>query len=241
MLKKILLSLLLVAITITIPVSSPAGTAMDQLIDRILDAYGGEKLDTVKTYRMVGMVAAKMRKTEGKMLRLFARPDRLYVDLAYKVNPERRYLDRGRGWRTDPVGGGIKEVDGHLLKSMTLQSARANIPWILSEHREKVTQVPPLKVGEQMTIGMQIILGPGLIMRLYADPKTALIVYSQAILNTEKLKTHFETAYSDFKEIHGVLFAHHEENWASGFHTGTTEIQKITINPSVKLGNFRPE
>ena len=240
MLKKILLSLLLVAITITIPVSSPAGTAMDQLIDRILDAYGGEKLDTVKTYRMVGMVAAKMRKTEGKMLRLFARPDRLYVDLAYKVNPERMYLDRGRGWRTDPGGGGIKEVDGPLLKSMTLQAARSNIPWVLSGRRKDVTQIPPLKVGEAMTIGMQIILEPGLILRLYAEPKTARIVYSQAVLNTETIKTHFETAYSDFKEIHGVLFAHHEENWASGFHTGTTEIQKITLNPQLEKNSFRP-
>ena len=240
MLKKILLLLLLVAITITIPVSSPAGTAMDQLIDRILAAYGGKKLDTVQAYQMEGMVTAKMRQTEGAMVRLFARPDRLYVDLAYKANPERRYLDLGRGWRTDPGGGGIREVDGPLLRSMELQAARSNIPWILSEHREKVTQVPPLKVGEQMTIGMQIILGPGLIMRLYADPKTARIVYSQAMLNTETIKTHFETGYSDFKEIHGVLFAHHEENWASGFHTGTTEIQKITLNPQLEKNSFRP-
>jgi hypothetical protein len=92
-----------------------------------------------------------------------------------------------------------------------------------------------------MTIGMQVILEPGLIIRLYADPKTALIVYSQAILNTEKLKTHFETAYSDFREVDGVLFAHHEENWASGFNTGTTEIQEITLNPKVNASTFRPQ
>ncbi len=92
-----------------------------------------------------------------------------------------------------------------------------------------------------MTIGMQVILEPGLIIRLYADPKTARIVYSQAVLNTETIKTHFETAYSDFREVDEILFAHHEENWASGFHTGTTEIQKITINPEIEPGMFRPE
>jgi len=238
-LKK--LPLLLILITVLSPTPTPATTAMDQLVDRILDAYGGEKLDTVKAYRMEGMVTAKMRQTKGEMVRLFARPDRLYVDLAYKANPERRYLDRGRGWRTDPGGGGIREVEGPLFKSMELQAARSNIPWILSEHREKAMQIPPLKVGEAMTIGMQVILEPGLIMRLYADPKTARIVYSQAVLNTETIKTHFETAYSDFKEVDSVLFAHHEENWASGFHTGTTEIQKITINPEIEPGMFRPE
>ncbi|MCJ7500163.1 hypothetical protein MUP29_07890 [bacterium] len=46
-----------------------------------------------------------------------------------------------------------------------------------------------------MTIGLQVLLEPDLFLRLYADPKTARIVYSQAILNTEYLKTHFETVY----------------------------------------------
>jgi len=239
MLKRILLLLLL--ITVTFPSPSQAGSAIDLLIDRVLDAYGGKMLDTVQAYRMEGTVTAKIRQTKGEMVRFFARPDRLYVDLAYKANPERRFLDKGRGWRTDPKGGGIKEVDGPLLKSMVLQAARANIPWVLSEHRAKVTQSPPVKVGESMTIGMQIILEPGIIIRLYADPKTARIVYSQAVLNTETIKTHFETAYSDFREVDGILFPHHEENWASGFNTGTTEIHKITINPEIKPGTFRPE
>lgn len=214
---------------------------MDSLVDRVLSAYGGQNLDTVQAYRMEGVVTAKMRKAQGEMVRLFARPDRLYVDLAYKANPERRFLDKARGWRTDPKGGGIKEVDGPLLKSMVLQAARANIPWILSERRKEVTQIPPLKVGEKMTIGMQIILEPGLIIRLYADPQTARIVYSQAVLNTDMIKTHFETAYSDFHEVDGILFPHHEENWASGFHTGTTEIREITLNPKIEPGSFRPE
>jgi hypothetical protein len=132
-------------------------------------------------------------------------------------------------------------VDGALLKSMILQAARANIPWILADRREAVAQAPAARVGEKMTIGLQIILEPGLILRLYVDPTTSLIVYSQAILNTKTLKTHFETAYSDFREVEGVVFPHHEENWALGFHTGTTVIEKITVNPKIKSGAFRPE
>lgn len=241
MIKRLSLLLILLPLTLSVADLSPADSATNALIGRVLDAYGGKKLETVKAYRMEGLVTARMRRAEGKMVRLFARPDRLFVDLAYGTNPERRYLDRERGWRTDPAGGGIREVEGPLLKSMVLQAARSNIPWVLSEHREDVTQIPPLKVGENMTIGMQIILGPGLILRLYADPKTARIIYSQAILNTERIKTHFETAYSDFREVEGILFAHHEENRASGFHTGTTTIDKIILNPETRPGTFRPE
>lgn len=238
--KTKLPAFLILILAIAPPSPAPA-SAMDSLIDRILSAYGGKKLETVKAYRIVGRVTARMRRTEGKMVRLLERPNRLLVDLAYDVNPERRYLDRRQGWRTDPSGSGIREVDGPLLKAMILQAARANIPWILSERRQEVTQIPHLKVGERMAMGMQVILEPGLILRLYAEPGTARVVYSQAILNTEKLKTHFETAYSDFREVDGVLFAHHEENWASGFHTGTTEIHKITVNPIIKPEDFRPE
>ena len=53
---------------------------MDQLVDRVLSAYGGRKIDSVKAYRMDGVVTAKMRQTEGSMIRLFARPDRLHRD-----------------------------------------------------------------------------------------------------------------------------------------------------------------
>ncbi|MDF1525460.1 MAG: hypothetical protein RRA15_01975 [bacterium] len=240
MTKKLLLIMILLLALVLSPAPSFAGSAMDSLIDRVLFAYGGKKLDSVNAYRMEGAVAARMRQTEGSMVRLFSRPDRLYVDLAYKTNPERRFLDRERGWRTDPGGDGINEVGGHLLKSMVLQAARSNIPWVLSERRDDVTQIPPLKIEDRMTIGLQVLLEPGLFLRLYADPKTARIVYSQAILNTESLKTHFETAYSEFREVDGVLFAFHEENWASGFNTGMTEIRKITVNPATKPEDFRP-
>ena len=173
---------------------------MDEVVARVLAAYGGEKIDSVHAYRMEVTVQAKVRRTRAPMVRLFSRP-------------EGRYLDAGKGWRTVPGEKGIQEVHGPLLKSMILQAARFNIPWILAEHRGEVTQLPALKVGKKMTFGLKIPLKPGLEIRLYADPKTALIVYSQAILNTETMKTHFETAYSDFREVGGVLFPHREGNW----------------------------
>jgi len=238
--RMLLLTLILILPVVFSPANISADWAMDQLVDRILSAYGGKKVDSVHAYRMEGTVEAKMRNTRASMVRLFSRPDRLYVDLAYQVNPERRYLDAGKGWRTIPGNKGIREVHGPLLKSMVLQAARSNIPWILAQHREKVTQLPALRVGKNMTFGLRIPLEPGLEIRLYGDPKTALIVYSQAILKSGKINTRFETAYSDFREVGGVLFPHHEENWASGAHTGATEIQKITVNPPLEKNSFRP-
>lgn len=108
------------------------------------------------------------------------------------------------------------------------------------DRRGAVTQAPALKVGDTVTIGPQIIPGPGLFFGLYADPRTDRVVYSRAILNTADPETCLETGYSVFREVDGVVFAFREENRASDFHTVTTEMRKITIDPAMGPEDFRP-
>ena len=54
------------------------------------------------------------------------------------------------------------------------------------------------------------------------------------------MKITFETRYSDFREVEGVLFAHVEQNYTGGRHTATTAIEKIVVNPELSEGEFRP-
>jgi hypothetical protein len=42
----------------------------------------------------------------------------------------------------------------------------------------------------------------------------------------------FRTTFADYREVNGVLFPFHEENYASGRHTGTTSVTKIVVNPA---------
>ena len=59
-------------------------------------------------------------------------------------------------------------------------------------------------------------------LRLVLDLETYRIVRSQGALRMGPQEVVFETAYSDFREVDGVLFAFGEENYASGMHTATS-------------------
>jgi len=233
---------LIFALTIIlVPFPAAADEELDLVIDRVIQAYGGAKVDTIRSYRMEGIISARRRKIEGSMKRTFRRSQSLKVEIDYPANPEVRILDGDRGWRTDPKEGTIREVEGALYKSMVLQAARANIPWILVENWSDIREIPGRIIDNRMTMGLELTIGQGMLMRFYINPTTHLVIHSQAILNTPQLKTYFETAYSNFRKVRGVMFPFREKNFASGFQTGTTVINKININPAdVNRGTFRP-
>lgn len=221
----------------------PAGAAENQtslLIDRVLAAYGSqEDLSEVRSYRMEGTIIAKMRNTDGPAFRTLARPDRLKVDLQYPGAREIRILNQDVGWRSDKAGE-LQPVTGFLFESMRLQAARANIPWILGDMREQARPTVPVVIDGVQYAGIELTLGSGDLLRAYAHPDTHLIIHSQGVLDMPGMKTAFVASYSDFRKVSGVLFPYREENYASGFHTGSTIIEKITVNPDLPEGYFKP-
>jgi hypothetical protein len=110
---------------------------------------------------------------------------------------------------------------------MVLQAARATLPWILEELKAR-THLIKRRDGAPV---LEISLDEGLVMRAVVDPQTHRVVRSEGLLRSGAAEIRFETEYSDFRPVDGVLFAFHEENYASGTHTGTTVVKSIQLNP----------
>jgi hypothetical protein len=217
--------------------ADPAAKSPGALIDSVLAAYGGKAaLEKVKAYRMEGSVSSVMRGT-GALVRTFARPDRLKITLDYPNHPEARILDGGKGWRSDGKGN-MDAAEGFLRTSMVLQAARANLPWLLDEHRGKLKMIPPMDGGKLQ--GLEIPIGEGLTLTVYADTATGRIVRTSGVLEAPGMKTNFATDYSDFRMVDGVLFSFREANFASNQSTGDTVITRVTVNPTLKDADFRP-
>ena len=70
------------------------------------------------------------------------------------------------------------------------------------------------------------------------DPASGRIVRSSGAMPGPGGKMEFATAYSDFRPVAGVLFAHHEESWAGGQHTGATDLQRVELLPAAPPGAF---
>lgn len=217
--------------------AGPSVQGSDAIVDHVLAAYGGKAaLGRVKAYRMEGTVASRMSGS-GALGRTFARPDRLKITLDYPNHPETRILDGGRGWRSDGKGS-MSVVDGFLLSSMVLQAARADLPWLLDERRASAKLLAPMDGGKLQ--GLEIPLGGGLTLTVYADAATGRIVRSSGVLVAPGMKTNFATDYSDFRTVDGILFPFREANFASNQSTGDTVITRIVLNPALTDKDFRP-
>lgn len=193
----------------------------------------------MRAYRMTGRIGSAMRGEAAPMARTFARPDSLRVAIDYSSAPETRILAGPVGWRSAGEGT-LVPVEGPLLASMALQAARANLPWVLEDHRSGVREIDSLVMNGRAHPGLEIALAEGMRLRLYVDPETHLVVRTQSLLSTAQFSTVFETVYSDFRAVSGVQFAFREENFASGAATGITAIERVEVNPQLDPRSFGP-
>lgn len=204
---------------------------VDILVDQVLAAHGGtERLAQVRGYRLEGTMRAHVRGEDAALMRFVGPGDRLEVLIHYARTVELRVLEGGRGWRGSSQQD-LVPVRGPLLSAMVLQAVRANLPWILDRRRGDA-RAAVLDTGNGTSLeGLEIPVGEGLVFRAFLDPRTKRVVRSQSIIEAGPARIVFETVYSDFRSVEGILFAFHEENFASGSHTATTTVDRIVVNP----------
>jgi len=199
----------------------------DTWIDKIIAAYGEpNQVLSIQSYRMEARLRARARGKEADVIRIAEGVSRLKILIRYPDSTEIRVLNGKQGWRGGSAHN-LALVHGPLKGSMVLQAARATLPWNLVELK---TQTHLVKNRESAP-ALEISLEEGLIVRAIIDPQTYRIVRSEGALRIGAAEVRFETEYSDFRSVDGVLFAFHEENYASGTHTGTTVVKSIQLNP----------
>ena len=222
------------------PDSAVAPGSVAAVIERILGSYGGrEALERVHSYRVEGTIHAVLGARVGPTVRVFERPDRLKVGMRYPEGTEVRLLDGARGWRNS-AGEPLAEAHGPMLEAMVLQACRADVPWILIERGAQARRIEDLEHEGAHLIGIEIPIREKLSFRAYVHPATFRVVMSQGLLEHGGMQTHFETIYDDYRMVEGVLFAFHEENYASGVHTAHTEFVRVLLDPPLSRNEFAP-
>lgn len=247
-----------------VPPAPPAGNSpsIHAVVAAVIDAYGGHAaLDTVRAYRIDASVVPAGRDTAVAMTRLFERPSRLRVAIEYAAAPEIRILDGASGWRsaahgatpdsTPPGTIHFAPAAGPGLDAMTLQAARADLPWILAERESLVRIAPPAPDSEgaeraaprpaAKLVDLELPLADGLTLHAFVDPATHRIVESHGVLDRGGMNTRFDTQYSDFRRVGGVWFAFHERNFAGNVRTADITFRAVTLNPTLGPEAFAPK
>jgi len=220
---SILISLLFLA--------PPLACAEDDVfatIDKVVDAYGGRaRLMGIDAYRLEASMNAVRRGEQADIIRIVEGVDRFELMLRYPSQTEVRVFKEGQTWQgSDP--NNLAVVQGPPGAAIVLQSARINIVKLLDNMRLRVRQ------GSESPANtvLQLRLSTNLWVRALIDKATHHVIATQSLMQMGKQTMLFETQYSDFRKIDGVLFAFHEEKYAGGMHMGSIDVKQIEINPN---------
>lgn len=225
--------LLLLCLT---PTMAHATDDVNTTIDSVLEAYGGrERVAGIKAFRLEGTMQAVRRGEQADVIRIIEHPDRFALMLRYPSQTEVREFRNGRAWQgSDPDQ--LKPAEGPPGDAIALQWARVSIVRLLDEQRVRVHQG---KASEVTTI-LELRVGPNLWVRALIDKSTHHVLATQSAMLVGEQGMLFETHYSDFRKVDGVLFAFHEEKYAGGMHMGSIDVRQIEINPPAERLRLPP-
>jgi len=205
------------------------------LVRRCVEAYGGPAaVARAALLREEGTVTSLLHPGErGRILRVYARPGRLRVEVAWDGPPEVRILDGGRGWRQG------QEAEGASLVSMILQAARLDLPAMLQAWPDRLEDRGTSELDGTVLRVLALQVGPGVELEAHLDPATGRILRS-AGRATVGPPIQFATRYGDFRLVDGLLVAFREENWANGSTTGETVLTRVRVEDGLPEGTFKP-
>jgi len=194
--------------------------SLDDVISNVMKEYGGQaSWQKVVSIRETGTVVPMMRKGDGKLMRLWGKPDKLKVEIVYPTETEVRIVDGDHGTRND------KKVTGGSLDAMRLQAARMALPTLLVDKRASLHDLGA-KDGVRT---IEIPLSESLTLTVTIDQKTWHILRSTGKAG----ELEFIVDYSDFRRVEGLLFPFAEAGTAQGMPTANTKFDSVTLNVPV--------
>lgn len=240
-------TILLAAFLFAWPAASPGADEVLDLLNKSVDAYGGEKALAKLVFRESGKLTAATRGRKGTITRIYQRPDRLRVEVSFPGEAvEVRVLDGQKGWRQG------QEASRMPFDAMVLQAARFALPLNLLQRRGDLKDLGKVKMGGKELRVFELPLGGTLSMTAELDPATGRVLRSTAksaggmgamsmsVGGTPGGGVEFATTYDDFRKVDGVLFAFKEGNYAMGQHTGDTILEKVAVLKELPAGALTP-
>ena len=227
-----------IAIILIIVLSNTVHADVDELLQKVAEAYGGTTpISEVSAYQQYGVTFSSLRGKEGNVQRAYQHPDRLRIEIEYgNDGTELRLLAGPRAWKQN------KAVGEPFYSAMLLQAARMGLPATLFEHKKRLIDAGEMtgKKGEKLrAIELRFHGNNRVIAGI--DPETGLIKESRGILVFNTFTMEFGTTYDDFRLQNERLFAFKEEHYAMGRKTGYTRLERIEITQQLPNELFVPD
>ncbi|MFP5288500.1 MAG: LolA family protein [Thermoanaerobaculia bacterium] len=214
----------------------------DEIIAKNIEAKGGlAKLKSIQTMRISGKMQMGPG-MEAPMVIETSRPNKMRVEFTFQGMTGIQAYDGKTGWMVMPFMGkkDPETMSGDDLKQVEDQ---ADIDGPLVDYKEKGHQVEYLGKGEvegTPVHKIKVTKKNGDVATIYLDAESFLEIKAEGKTRLRGQDIEGETAFGDYKEVSGMVFAHSiQSKMKGGPGPGQTiTFEKIEINPEIPANRF---
>ncbi len=192
----------------------------NEVIEKMIEAYGGEKnLLQLDSYKQVWNVEFMNSDKSGFDKRTVKMPYELKTEIIYPDKTEIRILtkDSAKKIFTDKT----KEVSGPMLDAMRLQLLRLYHPLELKR------RVDDLKLTQNQKQHILALKSGKIAVEFIISKKDSLIEKVIGRLQMGPQQMEFLTKYEDYKLVNGVMVPHKEIKYVGSMNTAIMELKEI--------------
>jgi hypothetical protein len=227
---KLIYSFLLVAF---FTASSSAQTTADEVINKVIDAQGGkEKLQTIKTLKMVGNIEFSGQKIP---FNLYAIDKTAYrTEFTFSGLTGYTIVTKDSGFNFSPFQGQTSP-ESMTAEDVKLAQNDLDQQGILINYKEKGYSVELLEnedVDGVDALQLKIIINPNKTLYYFIDPSNYYVIRIKTVAVSNGQQQRYTNDFYDFKKTAGgFLFPHTQDN---------ITFDKIEVNAPVDEKLFKP-
>ena len=208
-----------------------------ELTRLVINAYGGvEAIEGNKSFVQSGVLESSHYNGAAIVKRIYSRPNKLRIEIQdHSGKSESRILVGQRGWHN------ADEVPPAMVRSMYLQAARLDLPYLIMKAGESIKIIESTKSDDARDLkSLEVPMEDGLRLIAVINMETGYIVSSHGFVKiTPDQEIEFTTLYSNHKELDGVVVAIDESQFVQGQPTGKTMLNKLEVIKDLEDAVFR--
>ncbi len=222
------------AVALLAAAAPAAALTADELVSCYLETMGGvQKIQSVQSYRMTGKVL--VMGMELPFTYLQKRPAKLRIEAEVQGVSVVQVYDGEHGWSINPMMGTQEPQDMSPLEE-TLVAIQADIDGPLVDWQAKGYTIE-LRDDDEVEGSPAHVLrldtGKDLVIDLYFDPDSCLLLKQSATVTMDEKEITQETYFSDYQEVDGMLVAHAIEQRMGGQTQSQIMIEQVQVNPEI--------
>ncbi len=213
--------------------------ALETVLERHFDALGGlELIRGIETMQATGRMTVGPG-MEAPFTRYAKRPNKVRIEFEVQGATMIQAFDGETAWMFMPIMGqtGPEPMPVDMAGAM-MQEADMDGP--LVDYESKGNQVELVGM-EEGAYKLQVTLKAGDVQFYYIDAETFLLLKVTGSMSMQGMDLEFQTTFSDFMDINGLLFPHHIDmtGMQGPGSEGVVIIETLEINTEIDDSLFR--